>query len=228
MTETLKRPVVVSGDRHHLAVDAFLYAGFIVLVAFGAQALLAYLISGGDPGSLLEPPVWLELIGALAMPVAVIAGPLLAWHVHGRTFGWRELLAAVIGAVIGAALLGAAVVALVSVLRLLPSFHPEEEGPWELVAIVTVAVVAFLVKPVVAAVRDLAGAKRHPVRDGLRLGTLAIGLAAVIVSVMAGGESAELGIFLALPAAAAACAAVAMDLWRSRQSRKGALQEIAT
>ena len=60
-------------------------------------------------------------------------------------------------------------------------------------------------------------------RHWLRLGALAIGLAGVIV---AGGESAELGLFLVLPAAAAACAAVAMD-WRSRQSGEGAQGEVA-
>jgi hypothetical protein len=220
MTTTSERPVVESRARHHLAADAFLYAAFIVLVGFGLQELLWYLISGGD-SSVVVPPVWLQLIGALAMPVAVIGGPLLAWWVHGRRFGWRELLAGGVGAVVGGALLSAAFAVLFVVLRLIPSFYPRDDGPWDVVVIATVAVVAFLAQPVIAAVRDLAGAKRHPVRDGLRLGILAIGLAAVVVSVMAGGESAELGLFLALPAAPAACAAVAADMWQSRHNRAG-------
>jgi hypothetical protein len=50
----------------------------------------------------------------------------------------------------------------------------------------------------------------------------------LIVSIETGGESAELGLFLALPAAAAACAAAAMDVWRSRQSRDGAEREMGS
>jgi len=222
------RPAVGSRVRHHLAADAFLYAAFICLVAIGVQELLGSLISGGELESLTAPPMWLGLIGALAMPVAVIGGPLLAWRVYGREFGWRELLAAVIGAVAGGAVVAAGFMVLFFIMRLLPSFSPRDEGPWGLVVVATVAVVAFLARPVVAAVRDLVGTRRHPVRDWLRLGALAIGLAAVVVSVVAGGESAELGLFLALPAAAAACAALAMDLSRSRQSGEGVQREMAS
>ncbi|WP_345208397.1 hypothetical protein [Fodinibacter luteus] len=219
MTVTPTRPAMVGRDRHHFAADAFLYAACIFLVAIGVQELLAYLVSGGEPGTLVTPPVWLELVGALAMPVAAIGGPLLAWRASGRTFGWRVLVAAVVGAVVGSALIGMAIIALVSVLRRLPGLFPEDEGPWELVVIAALAVVAFLAEPVVAAVRDLTGTRRHPGRDWLRLGIVAIGLAAVVASVVAGGESAELGLFLALPATAAACAAAAMDLWQSRRAQ---------
>jgi hypothetical protein len=50
----------------------------------------------------------------------------------------------------------------------------------------------------------------------------------LIVSIETGGESAELGLFLALPAAAAACAAAAMDLWRYRRNGEGAQREMAS
>jgi hypothetical protein len=227
MTVTPTRPVVRTRVRYHLAADAFLYAAVIILVAIGVQELLGSLISGGERESLTAPPVWLETIGALAMPVAVIGGPLLAWRVYGREIGWRDVVAAVVGAVIGGAAVGAAFMLLFSIVRLLPS-APGEEGPWGLVVVATVAVVAFLVGPVIEAVRDLVGTRQHPMRHWLRLGALAIGLAGVIVSVVAGGESAELGLFLVLPAATAACAAVAMDFWRSRQSGEGAQGEVAS
>ena len=212
MTETLQRPAVRSRERYPLAADAFLYAAMIFLVVMLAQEGIAYLLSGGDVGT-WTAPVWLQAVGALGMPLAVVGGPLLAWRVYGRHLGGRELLAAVVGAVLGGAVFGIAFFALVFLTRLVPSPVPEEEGPWGMVIVTAVAVVAFLAKPVVVAVRDLAGSKEHARRHGLRLAVVALGLIAVIASVLVGGETAELGMFLLLPAVPAAVAATAMDWW---------------
>ena len=212
MTGTLQRPVVASRERYPLAADAFLYAAMIFLVAMVLQEGIAYLLSGGDTGT-WTPPVWLEAVGALGMPLAVIGGPLLAWRIYGRPLGWRDLLAAVVGAVLGAAVFGMVFFALVFLTRHIPSPVPEEEGPWGMVIVTALAVVAFLAKPVVVAVRDLTGIKEHARRHGLRLAVVVLGLVAVIASVFVGGETAELGMFLLLPAVPAAVAAIAMD-WK--------------
>lgn len=219
MSETLQRPDVASRDRHPLAADAFLYAAVIFLVGIGIQELIAYLISGNQPES-LGPAVWLQLLGMLAMPAAAVGGPLLAWLAHRRLLQGRDLLAAVLGAVIGGLLVGFAFVTLLVMWRFVPGFYPrDEQGPWDLGVVVAVAALAFLAKPVIGAVRDLAGARRHSGRDWLRLVALALTLAAVIVSLVVGGETAELGLFTAPVAAGAACAAVVMDIRQVRQSR---------
>jgi hypothetical protein len=221
MTETLHRPAVASRERHNLAADAFLYAAMIFLSAMLVQEGIAYVLSGGDLGS-WTPPVWLEAIGALGMPLAVIGGPLLAWRVYGRHLGWRDLVAAGVGAMLGGALFGVAFMAGFFLTWLIQGSGAEEEGPWGLIIIATIAVVAFLAKPVVVAVRDLAGAKEHARRHGLRLAVVVLALVAVVASVFVGGETAELGIFLILPAVPAAVAAVAMDWWRIQQHRADA------
>ena len=216
MTETLKRPVVSSDERYPLAADAFLYAAMIFLVAMVVQEGIAYLLSGGELDT-WTPPVWLEAVGALGMPIAVIGGPLLAWRVYGRHLGWRELVAAAVGAVLGGAVFGIAFFALFLLTRLVPSPAPEEEGPWGMVIVTALAVVAFLAKPVVVAVRDLAGVKEHARRHGVRLAVVVLGLTAVIPAALVGGETAELGMFLLLPAVPAAVAVTAMDWWRAHQ-----------
>ena len=212
MTEILHRPAVASRERHHLAADAFLYSALIFLAVMLATEGIASLLAGGEMGT-WTPPAWLEAVAALGMPLAVIGGPLLAWRVYGHHLEWRDLVAAVVGAVLGSAVFGLAFFALVALTRFIPSPVPEEEGPWGMVIIAALAVLAFLANPVVVAIHDLAGAKEHARRHGLRLGIVGLGVVAVIASVFVGGESAELGMFLLLPAVPAAFAVIAMD-WR--------------
>ncbi|PKW26398.1 hypothetical protein [Phycicoccus duodecadis] len=224
MTGTLDRPLVTGRERYPLAADAFLGAALIFLVAVVAQEGIAYLLAAGEPAT-WTPPVWLEAIGALGMPLAVVGGPLLAWRVHGRHLGWRELVAAVVGAMLGGAVFGVAFLLLFFLTRLVPGPAARDEGPWAMVIVAALGVVAFLCRPVIVAVRDLAGPRAHPRRHGLRLVVVVLGLAAVVAGVMVGGETAELGMFMLLPAVPAAVAATAMDWWRagpgSPLSRRG-------
>lgn len=225
MTETLHRPTVVSRERHGLAADAFLAAALIFLVVIGVQELLAYLLAGGDMES-WTPPVWLEVVGALGMPLALVGGPLLAWRLYGRHIERRDLVAAVVGGVVGSALTSMAFMVVFFVLRLLPTPWRNEDAPWDIVIVASIAAIAFLARPVIVAVRDLAGPREHPRRHALRLGVLALALAGIAVSVVIGGETAELGMFLALPAVPAAMAVLAMDWWREQQHR-GDTHELA-
>lgn len=161
------------------------------------------------------PPVWLELIGALGIPLAVIGGPLLAWRLYGRPLSWQHLVAGVAGAVAGAAALAVALGVLVR-LNPLARIGGDTEGPWLLVIVAALAAVAFLAKPVATAVRDLAGPREHQRRHLFRLAIVAVGLVAIAVSILIGGEAAELGLFALLPAVPAAFVALAVDWWDER------------
>ena len=149
----------------------------VFLAVVGVQEGLALLVSGGDTAG-WTPPVWLEVVGALGMPLALIGGPLLAWRVHGRHLQWRDLVAAVVGALLGSAVFGVVMLVLVPLTRLVQGPAMDEQGPWLAGAVAALAVVAFLAKPVAAAVRDLTGAKEHARRHGLRLAIVAVGLVA--------------------------------------------------
>lgn len=214
MIETLHRPPVESRERHHLAADAFLSAALIFLVVIGVQEGLASLMARGELGT-WTPPVWLELIGALGIPLAVIGGPLLAWRLYGRPLSWQHLVAGVAGAVAGAAALAVALGVLVR-LNPLARIGGDTEGPWLLVIVAALAAVAFLAKPVATAVRDLAGPREHQRRHLFRLAIVAVGLVAIAVSILIGGEAAELGLFALLPAVPAAFVALAVDWWDER------------
>jgi hypothetical protein len=221
MSQTLHRPAIAGRERHQLAADAFLWAAMIFLVGLGVPEGIAYLLAGGEPAS-WTPPVWLQVMSALSMPVAAIGGPLLAWWTYDRHLAWREIVAAVVGAVLGGVGLATAFLVLSLVRRAVPGPAPEGQGPWLLIVVAALAVVAFLATPVVAAVGDLARSQEHARRDWLRLTMVAIALVAVVLSVALGGETAEVGIFLLLPAVPAAVAAVAMDWWRSEHERRAA------
>ena len=143
MTETLQRPVVTGRERLNLAADAFLYAAMVFLAVVGVQEGLALLVSGGDTAG-WTPPVWLEVVGALGMPLALIGGPLLAWRVHGRHLQWRDLVAAVVGALLGSAVFGVVMLVLVPLTRLVQGPAMDEQGPWLAGAVAALAVVAFL------------------------------------------------------------------------------------
>ena len=218
MTETLHRPAVASRERHHLAADAFLLAALIFLVVIAVQESTALLLGAGESGT-WTPPVWLEAISALGMPIAVTVARLLAGLVYGRLIGGRDLVAGVVGARVGGAAFSIAMVGIVFLTRFISTAVDDEEGPWGLVVIVTLAVVAFLAGPVAAAVRDLVGPKEHLGRHLLRLAIVALGLVAIVVSVFIGGEVAELGLFMLLPAIPAGGAAFAMH-WRSAHEHR--------
>ncbi|GEM_PF-1971048 len=214
MTETLHRPHIVSRERHHLAADAFLAAALIVLAVIGIQESLAFLVSGGELGT-WTPPLWLEAIGALGMPLAVVGGLVLAWLIHGRRLTWRDVGVVIVGCIVAAVVFVAGFGMVFTLARTLPSPFPQE-GPWALVFFVVIAVVLFLAVPVIDAVRDLARSREHVLRDGLRLAMLTIVVAAAVGVLFVGGETAELGLFLVLPAFPAAIAAALIDWWDTR------------
>lgn len=218
MTETLRPSRLGRREPHHIAADAFLSAALIFLVVIGAQELTAKLLAGREAGT-WTPPVWLEAVGMVGVPLALVGGALLAWRVWDRQLGWRYLVPGTVGALVGTVVLSGVLTVVVLVLRLLPMPYRAEEGPWDLVIVASLAAVVFLAGPVVTAVRDLVGPREHPRRHALRLALLALALAAVVATLVIGGEGAELALFLAVPAVPAALAVVGMDGWRARRNR---------
>ncbi|NLG65529.1 MAG: hypothetical protein GX537_07990 [Actinobacteria bacterium] len=214
MTETLHRPHVESRERHHLAADAFLVAALIFLAVIGVQESLARLVSRGELGT-WTPPVWLELIGSLGMPLAVIGGLLIAWRIYGRRVTWRDVGVAIVGCIVAAVVFGLGFAMVFVLSRAFPNPFPQE-GPWALVFFMALAVVVFLAVPIVDAVRDVAGAREHARRNGLRLAMVAVAAVCVVAALFVGGETAELGLFMVLPAFPAGIAAFLIDWWPHR------------
>ncbi|WP_448630424.1 hypothetical protein [Cellulomonas soli] len=99
--------------------------------------------------------------------------------------------------------------------RIVP-WSRRSEGPWVLVAMVALGVLALLAVPVVDAVRDLAGARADVRADRVRLAALLLSLVAVAITAtigaVRGDETGEVGIFLALVAVPAATAVLGADL----------------
>ena len=73
---------------------------------------------------------------------------------------------------------------------------PERFGPVGLIVVVALATLSLLALPVARAVGELAG-RRERLVPMLRLGTLVVLVAATVGSLFIGGETAELGIWLA-------------------------------
>ncbi|MGN8244737.1 hypothetical protein ACTHAM_001842 [Cellulomonas soli] len=203
-----------------LCVDAFLLTGLLFVLTQGVLAALAAAV-GFDEG---DPPVWLGLLSPLLAVAAVVGGAVSAWLLHGRTLSWPVWLGMALGAVLGAPLVSAAFMAVAGLSQLVPWRSRESEGPWFLVALVTLAVVAFLAVPVVDAVRDLTGARETVVADRVRLVALLLTVLVVAITTAIGvsrsDETGEVGLFLVLVAVPAATSVVGADLvLRSRARR---------
>lgn len=209
-----------------LCADAFLYTGALFLVTQGVPAIAATL-ARIDPNS---TPGWMQAIGPLSMIVSLAVGALLAWRMHGHEIHGASWLGMIAGTVLGGPLLIAAFFALFMLGRFIPNPVPSVEGPWGLVAVVTVAVVAFLIVPIVDAMRDFATDRRVHVRlDWMRLAAFAVAAALVawttVLGLQTGSELAEAGMFMVPVAAASACAVLGADLlesWRAKRAATGA------
>jgi hypothetical protein len=219
MEETMARPV--HGDRLALCVDAFLYTGTLFLLTQGLAGILSMLVANSAASGAVEAA------SMVLMVLSLLVGVLLAWRMHGRELKGRSWIGMIAGMVIGGPLTIAAFFALFSLGRFIPNPIPSVEGPWGLVFILLIAVVAFLAMPVLGAIRDLgAGHRKHVRLDWMRLGAFGIVAVTVILTAIYGiqtqSEVAEIGIFMVPGAAAGACAVLGADLfetWREDRAR---------
>jgi hypothetical protein len=206
----LKPVEPIAGWRRHLAVaaDAFLLAGAAGLLGLGVLSLLFD-----------HPSVWSEVLSQLVLVGSAVGGTAGAWRLHGHPLTRARRAAAVLGIAAGAVVVLPAFFALILLGRFIGSPLPEREGPWGAVLVLSVVVVAFLAVPVLDGLRDLArrtGVLRVAVT---RLGALAVVVAAVIITILIGGETAEAGMFMVPVSATSAAAIAALALFDGRRAR---------
>lgn len=193
------------------AADAFLLAGAGFLLLVGGLGLL-----------FRQPSVWSEVLSQVALAGSVVAGTAIAWRLHGHRLTRPTWVGVVLGAIAGSLVAGPAFFALFMLGRLIPFPMPDQEGPWGSVMVVVVVVVAFLALPVYWGVRDLVRRSGHRRAAVVRLGALAVIVAAVAITVSIGGETAEAGLFMVPVSAASAVAVWGVALfgrWRAQSRR---------
>ena len=203
-----------SRHRYLLGADAFLVSGVMFMVVMLLELLVWSLIGDHDPS--------LEWINMVLIAVGAMAAAVLTWWLHVGALRRPDWLALLLGTLLGGPLLVGVVWGLLAGIgQALPNPFPESEGPWGLVILVTVAVVAGLAVPVVAAIRDLAGPRKSVWTSAIRLAALALWVVIIVVSLIIGGEGAEAGLFMVLFAPASVAGVLVADFAETRRTRLG-------
>jgi hypothetical protein len=182
-------------------------------------------VIAGDAG--LFTAAAFSILAIVAPPLALIAGPAIAWYLHGRRFDRAAMLSGGLGLVIGLLAVGG-FFALFSLIagRIQPS-DSEYTVPAVALAVVGVAFVALVVALDVDSLRDLRGSLRqHTQLDVARL--ISTGVIVVFGGVVMGlqlahraSEIGDAGIF-ALGAAAVGCITMlAAEAIYGRWARRG-------
>lgn len=214
MGETLK-----SGSRVELAGDAFLItAGTFGL--FTALSLAIFSLAGlsplGTPPKTVRETALMAVVSVLSL-AGTVAGPVLAWVLHGRRIDPTAVSSALAGFLVGGGAIWAVLMLLVAVASLVAKLFTSWEfaGPVVALAIVSAAAVALVVWLDVGAVRDLSSSRREHVRlDVARLAStvVVVAFAAVVVLTMRTDPENEAGAFI-LAAGVFAGAGMAMTDW---------------
>jgi hypothetical protein len=198
----------MASERSSAKRERFELAGDAAVVTAAVLAVLTsivLLVSAGVGDR--EVPVAIQLASALAVLLGGIAGPVVAWLMHGR----RITLPAVLGGIVGAAVSGAAFAVFVAFSTALgwvlsPLTDAEWAGPLAGLVLVAVAFVVLVVWLLFDAVRDYARPRRrHRSLDILRiLSTIVIATYSVVITVLAfagpGGEIVEALAFMLIGA----------------------------
>ncbi|MFZ0530823.1 MAG: hypothetical protein WAL91_09825, partial [Propionicimonas sp.] len=188
-----------------LCADAFHFSGVVFMLTEGLTGVVVALT-----GAEATIPDWLQSAGVILMVGSLVAGVAASWLLHGRAWRARTWIGLLLGMVAGALAMILTIMAIGSFAPFIPNPLPDE-GPWGLVIVTVVAVVAFLAVPLIDAVRDLAPGRRARIRiDILRLGSFAVITALVVITVTVGvwenSELGEAGLFMVLVAGPAAAA----------------------
>lgn len=226
MTSSDKAPE--KGFFSAVAGDAFLFTAALFaldIVLVGAIMSLGGLISPNGPVGVLGMVV--SGTGSLLGVVAVIAGPIIAWRLHGRDFGNTAIAGIAIGIVAGAVLMGGGFLVLAGVAQGIGALTGNEfVGLGVLVATLVVAFLVVVVRMDVDAVRDLSPERStHRRIDTLRLSATAVLVVyaigvAVLVVLNPGSEIGEAILFAILAGANAGLVTAFADMWVRRAERK--------
>jgi hypothetical protein len=214
------------GERLLLTADGFLICTATAIIATSLE--MALVVTTGTEGDQGVVGVALQLVSLLGMAASVLVGVFVAWRMHGRRLDWPVGGAMIAGVIVGAPIAAAGLFALSMFSRLIQM--QSQSGPWALVGILVVLVVAFAAYPVIEAVRDLGAARRtHVALDWTRLVSAGVFvlLAGVVMPAVgasssgAGAEAGEAGIFMIPLGAIAALALLGADVfyqWRERRA----------
>jgi hypothetical protein len=191
------------------SADAFLLAGLLFVLAMGLLAL-----------AFDRPSSWSELLSQLALAGAVVGGAALGWGLHGHAFDRATWLALLAASVAGGIIATPVVYGIFLLGQLAASPIAGQEGPWGGIILLAVAVLAFLGPAMTLGIRDLVSRTGNPRVPVVRLAALVLVAGTITATLFAGGEIAELGIFM-VPVSAASAAAVSLASWYVRRRRRG-------
>ncbi len=210
-----------------LAADAFLFAAAFTIV--GSVVLIGINAATGA----LDQDTVTATAGALAIQggslllslVAVGAGAVLAWRLHGRALTPMVGLFMGVGVVVGAPFAFAVFGGLAYLISRIPI--GSDGPPWLAIGFLAVAVAALLLMPIIDAIRDTRGAREHTRLDTLRWIALAVVIAIAVIALpvlgaIGGTELGEAGIFMVPFSLAGALAVLGGDLYCGLRDRRAA------
>jgi hypothetical protein len=204
-----------------LAADALLLTAATFAAVTGALALIV------GPGP-TEPTRWVEGLSAVITLGSVVAGPVLAWRLHGRRVTWPAVAGGALGA-LAVGVLASPLLLVVAGLGMLVSWVTGSElaGPVTVLSLAGAGLGALAVWLLRDAVRDLAPARReHVALDRVRV--VAVAALAVVVAgsvvwavVNPGDESVELVAFAALAGVTGVAIALGAEAVTALAARRG-------
>jgi hypothetical protein len=208
--------------------DAFLFAAALfalVMAVVGAIMSLGGLIGSDGPVGVLG--VVLSGTGSLLGIAAVVAGPVVAWRLHGRDFSSTSIAGIILGIVVSGVLFAAGFFAVVGVATGIGALAGNEfVGLGVAAAILVVGFLVVVVRLDIDAARDMAPERNaHRRLDVLRFvatGVLAVYAIGVVVAVLMnpGSEVGEAIAFAILAGVQAGLVTAVADYWVRREERK--------
>lgn len=207
-----------------LAGDAFLFAAALVIMGSAVIIGVNQLTGALDQDTVSATAGALAIQGAslLVALLAVGAGAVMAWRLHGRELTPQVGIFMALGVILGTPLAFGAM----GTLAFLMSRVGDRQGPpWLAIGILAAAVLALLAVPVIDAVRDMRGSREHSRIDRLRLAALAVVVALAVIAfpvlgAIGDNEMGEAGVFMVPFSAAAALAVLGGDLYCRYRDRR--------
>lgn len=226
MTSSDKAPA--KGFFSAVAGDAFLFtAALFALVTALVGGIMSFGGMVGPDGPVGALGAVVSATGSFLMVVCVVAGPVVAWRLHGRDFSNNSIAGIAVGVVVSAVAVVGGSFALTGIAMGIGALTGNEFGGLIVVlAVLVVAALVIIVRLDIDAVRDMSPERNeHRRLDILRLastGVLALFTAGIVVAVVMnpGGEIGEAVPFAIIAGALAGFVTAVADMWVRRAERK--------